>query len=126
MLEKKRELAMRKIFAATSAVILSIPLKVGPALAQPRDWGAGPWGMHYMWGSLGMGMMFFMFIFWILIMAGVVALIRWLWRPESGSRGAAGGAETAEDILKTWFARCGIDEEEFKSKLQALKSSQTR
>jgi len=50
------------------------------AFAQERsyEWG---WGMHpmgWMGGAWGIGMMFMMFFFWILIIAGLVIGIRWL------------------------------------------------
>lgn len=42
------------------------------------EWG---WGMHPMWwmgGAWGIGMMFMMFLFWILVIAGLVLGVRWL------------------------------------------------
>ncbi|MFC1491410.1 SHOCT domain-containing protein [Nitrospinota bacterium] len=109
----------------TGAIFSSIISWATFASAQPRDWGAGPWGygMHYMWGSFGIGMMIFMLIFWVLIIAGAVALIRWLWNGPSGSVSASSGGETAEDILKNRYAKGEIDKQEFESKLQDIRNS---
>jgi uncharacterized membrane protein len=58
----------------------SIALLTGvQAYARPadvEDW--GPWGMHMMWGSWSLGMMIMMFLFWAVIIVGIVFLIRWL------------------------------------------------
>ena len=91
--------------------------------AQPRDWGGYPMGWHYMWGSMGVGMFFFMIIFWILIIAGAVALVRWLWSGGSTSRPYGERESEAEEILKTRFAKGEIDEEEFNAKMQILRKS---
>ncbi|MEE8257179.1 MAG: SHOCT domain-containing protein, partial [Acidobacteriota bacterium] len=77
----------------------------------------------YMWGAWGIGMMFFMLIFWVLVTAGAVALIRWLWSGASGSISASSGDETAEDILKNRYAKGEIDKQEFGSKLQDIRKS---
>jgi len=89
--------------------------------AQPFDWGPGGWGMHYMWGAWGVGMMLFMLIFWLLVIAGVIALLRWLWSAGGGAPRSAGDA--AEDILKKRYARGEISKEEFQSTLQELRES---
>jgi uncharacterized membrane protein len=50
----------------------------GTALVQG---GAYDWGMHPMWGfwgACGIGMMFFMLLFWGLVIVGIVLGIRWL------------------------------------------------
>ena len=105
-----------------SVFTLLLPL-LSAASAQPRDWDVGPWGMHYMWGSFGIGMMLFMLIFWILIIAGGVALVRWLWSGTGGTHGAQSTGEPAEEILKNRFARGEIDKEEFDSKLRHLRGA---
>ena len=67
---------MKKPLMLTTALFFSILPFASLVSAQPHDWGAGPWGygMHYMWGAWGIGMMLFMLIFWVLIIAGAVDL----------------------------------------------------
>ena len=114
---------MKTPLMLTTAILSSILPFASLASAQPRDWGPGPWGygMHYMWGAWGIGMMLFMLIFWVLIIAGAVALIRWLWSGPSGSISASSGGETAEDILKNRYAKGEIDKQEFEEKLQDIR-----
>ena len=87
------------------------------ALAQERvyEWG---WGMHPMWGWWGIwwfGMMLFMFLFWALVIIGIVLGIRWLvrqGRPES--------SDSAMEILRQRYARGEINREEFEAKRKDL------
>jgi len=87
------------------------------ALAQERvyEWG---WGMHPMWGWWGIwgfGMMLFMFLFWALVIIGIVLGIRWLvrqGRPES--------SDSALDVLRQRYARGEINREEFEAKRKDL------
>ena len=46
---------MKKPLMLTAVLFSSILPFASFASAQPRDWGAGPWGygMHYMWGAWG-------------------------------------------------------------------------
>ena len=108
----------------TTTFISSLLPFASLASAQPSDWGPGPWGygMHYMWGAWGIGMMLFMFIFWVLIIAGAVALIRWLWSGPSGSILPIRRGESAEEILRKRYARGEIEKEEFEEKLRILKN----
>jgi putative membrane protein len=69
------------------------------------------WGGY---GGYGMGIFggLFMLLFWGLIIAGLVLLVRWLWdqgRPAGGGR----GGETPLDILKRRYARGEITKEEY-------------
>lgn len=85
-------------------------------------WG-GMGGYGHMWdgGWLGMGVgMFGMLLFWVLIIAGIVVLVKWL----AGSQGAAAAppAKTALDIVKERYARGEIDKEEFEQKKRDLSS----
>ena len=71
----------------------------------------GDWGM----GWFGM---IFMLLFWILVIAGIVFLIRWLIqstgsRNRSGSH--AGEGSQAMDILKERYAKGEISRDEFES-----------
>ncbi len=92
-------------------------LVVAPALAQERayEWG---WGMHPMWGLWGIwgiGMMLFMFLFWGLVIVGIVLGIRWLVR-----QGRAEGRDSALEILRQRYARGEINREEFEAKKRDL------
>ena len=114
---------MRTILVGILSTILSVPMLIGPALAQTREWGGGPWGWHYMWGTMGIGMMLFMFVFWILIIVGVIALVRLLWGQRREPHGMFGSGETAEDILKKRYSRGEIDKEEFEAILRDIRQS---
>lgn len=116
---------MKKPLMLTAVFFASLIPFATLASAQPRDWGYGPmgYGMQYMWGAWGIGMMLFMLIFWGLIIAGAVALIRWLWGGSGGSVSASNSRSTAEDILKNRYAKGEIDKQEFESKLQDIRAT---
>jgi putative membrane protein len=88
----------------------------GTVLAQPGRGGGhggygGNWGPHMIFGGGWWGWIM-MILFWVLIVAALVALVRWLVmtsRPEGGGR--SGG--NALDILKERYARGEIDKDEF-------------
>jgi putative membrane protein len=88
----------------------------GLAFAQERpEWG---WGMHPMWwmgGAWGIGMMFMMFLFWIVMIAALVLGIRWLMSEGRQRRG-----DSALDILRQRYARGEINKEEFEAKKRDL------
>lgn len=70
------------------------------------DWGGyGGWGM-------GFGMLF-MLLFWVLIILGIVAFIRWPLSRSSRDK-------TPLDILKERYARGEIDREEYEQKKRDL------
>ncbi|MBI2469412.1 MAG: SHOCT domain-containing protein [Candidatus Rokubacteria bacterium] len=77
-----------------------------------------PWGMSG-WGAGGFGMIFVL-VFWALLIAGVVLVVKWL--VESGRAGGAltSGGDSALDILKKRYARGEIDREEFEAKKRDL------
>lgn len=87
-----------------------------------EEW--GPWGMHMMWGSWGIGMMLMMLLLWIVIIAGIVLLIRWL--VTAGHSGRATDVthhtDTALDILNKRYARGEITKQEFEEIRQALQT----
>jgi putative membrane protein len=90
--------------------IVALPIS---AWAQERPWGWHPmWGM---WGAWGLGMMLFMMVFWVLVIAGLVLGIRWLVTQGRESR-----SDTALDILRQRYARGEINKEEFDTKRRDL------
>ncbi|RMF92282.1 MAG: SHOCT domain-containing protein [Nitrospinota bacterium] len=73
---------------------------------------SGYWG----WGGMGgWGMGIVMLAFWILVIVGIVALVKWVWGQERNSPQippSSSGARALE-ILKERYARGEIDKEEF-------------
>ena len=67
-------------------------------------------------GMMGGSMMILGLIFWILIIAGIILLIKYLW--EGG--GARRGEEAALEVLKKRYARGEISKEEFEEKKKDL------
>jgi len=73
--------------------------------------------MYCMMGYWGWGMGFgwlFMGLFWVLIIVGIVAAIKWF-SDQPGSRG-----KTALEILQERYARGEIQREEFEQKKRDL------
>ena len=91
-------------------------LAPGGAWAQERmsDWGWGHpmWGL---WGLWGFAAMLFMFLFWVLVIVGIVLGIRWLVR-----QGRPGAQDSALEILRQRYARGEINREEFEAKRKDL------
>ena len=83
---------------------------------RPYDWS---WGMHPMgWmGMWGIGMMFVMLLFWVLVIIAIVLGVRWLTRQGTSSRN-----DTALEILRQRYARGEIDKDEFDARRKALTS----
>lgn len=72
-------------------------------------WDLGPGsGMMGDWGFMGLGL-----IFWLLILAAVVAALVWLVRPQKGANGHKGSRPNSLEILEDRYARGEIDREEF-------------
>ncbi|HTM07700.1 MAG TPA: SHOCT domain-containing protein [Verrucomicrobiae bacterium] len=76
------------------------------------EWG---WRMHSMWGIFGIGMMLMMLVFWVLVIVGLVAGIRWLTGQSKGLR-----SDSALEILRQRYARGEINKEEFETKKRDL------
>lgn len=72
--------------------------------------GAGVWMMGGMWLLL--------VLFWILIIAGVVVIVRWL--TERNDQGKISLTESPLDILKTRYAKGEIDREIFEKMKQDI------
>jgi putative membrane protein len=71
------------------------------------------WGYmnNYGWGGMGFGMGLGMFLFWGLLIAGIVMLVRFM--RGSGASGQSKREKTALDLLKERYARGEIGQEEF-------------
>lgn len=70
----------------------------------------------YGMGGFGFGGIF-MILWWILIIVGIVALVKWMLGSPASQSGSAG---KALDILRERYARGEIDEQEFQKKKQDL------
>jgi uncharacterized membrane protein len=79
------------------------------------------WGDGWGWGAwLVMSIM--MVLFWGLVIAGIVVLVRYLTGSrQGGGPAAASGRSSAEDILAERFARGEIDEDEYTKRRQRLR-----
>ena len=80
--------------------------------------GFGNSPMGFGFGFLGL---VFMIFWWVLILAGIIALVKWLsnqFSSKGGSTDASG--KSALDILKERYARGEIDTKEFEEKKKNL------
>lgn len=78
--------------------------------------GMGTWGYVLMTLS--------MIVFWGLLIAGAVALIRYLSR--SATRPEISPARAPEQVLGERFARGEVDEDEYRRRLDTLRESRAR
>lgn len=99
------------------SVLALIGMYLSPPFAQSSshgDWHMGRWMMDD-WGMSWFGMIL-MLIFWLLVIAGIVFLIRWLVQNMGGkTHSAVGTGSHAMDILKERYAKGEITLDEFES-----------
>ena len=132
---------MSKIaWVAVIAIVLLAILVLGSGLLVPYSWGGGGWVDEDGWGMMGrwgmgpwmMGGFGFpwiggivMFLFWALIIGGIVWLVVWLARggAQSASRVLTNtpiGNQTPLDIVKARYAKGEITKEQFEEMKRAL------
>jgi putative membrane protein len=75
-----------------------------------RDMDPFGWGMGF--GGL------LMLLFWILVILGIIAVVKWL--VSTSSNRDRGSGKTALEILKERYVRGEIDREEFEQKKRDL------
>lgn len=73
----------------------------------------------YGMGGFGFGGIF-MILWWVLIIVGIVALVKWMASSTPGTESQGGSGRKALDILKERYARGEIDEQEYQKKKQDL------
>lgn len=69
-------------------------------------------------GGFGFFGFFFMILFWVLLVWGIIALIKF----ASGQTGCLGGKNNALEILKERYAKGEIDKKEYDEKKKTLLS----
>lgn len=77
-------------------------------------------GFNGFGGGMGLGGLG-MLLFWGLVIAGVVLLVRWFGGGPSSSSASPGRGKTALEILGERYARGEIGKEEFEQKKRDLK-----
>lgn len=105
---------MKNLRAGIFAAVASIG-SVTELCAQERyyQW---RWEMHPVWwGAWGILMMLMMALFWILVVVGLFAAVRWLI-----ARGKNQQTDSALSILRERYARGEINKEEFDSRKKDL------
>src|SRR3989344_999069 len=108
----------------TSAVFPAISGGWMPMMNMMWGGGSSPFGsnnysmnnmMNFGFGGFGGFGFIFMILWWVLIVAGIVALVKWLM-----NQGRDGSSKSALDILKERYARGEIDKNEFENRKKDL------
>jgi putative membrane protein len=95
---------------ASLAAVAAASLAAGSAWAQgPGPWQMHDWGWGWGWGGMWLGPLFMIALLALLI-AGIVALVRWI---GGGGSDGGGRVRTAREILDERYARGEIDREEY-------------
>jgi putative membrane protein len=100
-----------------TGTLIFVAVAPGLALAQDRTW-EWSWETHpmmFMWGAGGLVMMLMMFVFWGLVIAGLVVGLRWL-----VGQGRPPVRDRALQILRERYARGEIDKQEFETRKRDL------
>ena len=103
------------------AVIVLLPLFIGGTMmgGMMGRWGDGMWS----WGGWGMGLgAIFMLVFWGIIIAAIVLVVRWMAQPSGGAHPPTTKEESALEILQKRYARGEINKEEYEQKRRDLTS----
>jgi putative membrane protein len=100
-----RHLYIKVVAAPLILFGMGIPIA---AWAQERPYEY--WGMHYMWGPWGIGMMLLMLVFWSLVIAALVLGIRWLI-----TQGKEPQSDSALEALRQRYAKGEISNEKFEA-----------
>lgn len=79
------------------------------------DHGVSGWG--YAWMTLGM------IVFWGLVVVGIVILVRYLRSEQPRGETSADRPPSPEQLLAERFARGEIDEEEYRMRLETLRTA---
>ena len=96
---------MRQVLVWVAGVLSGVGAPMTAwAQQRPHDY----WGMPYMWGTWGIGMMLMMLLFWGLVFVALVLGIRWLI-----TQGREPRADSSLDVLKKRYARGDIDKDQF-------------
>ena len=78
------------------------------------------WGYDWGWGAW-LGMSVLMLLFWGLVIAAIVALVRAVGGARRGGPPAGDHRPAAEELLDERFARGEIDADDYTSRRQALR-----
>ena len=107
-----------KVLAGIEAVAAFGWLSAARLQERIYEWSWSVHPMGWMWGLGGLVMMLMMFLFWALVICGVVFGIRWLVRQGGEDR-----SDRALEILRERYARGEIGREEFEARRRDLEAS---